>query len=167
MNLSRNEGHMLVESIVAITLVLVGLTGIITLLLRSTVANRDAYNRLTASYLAAEGIEVIKYLIDKNIADNELSGGVPWNKDISNSNGDPINFDTINFDSSGCPSISINYDSGVSAFVCTAGDAMQFSRSVEVLNNANSILVESTVTWTERNSPSSLTVVDEFFNWRR
>ena len=46
---------MLIESVVAISLVVIGLLGILTLLSNSIAFNRNAANKLTATYLAAEG----------------------------------------------------------------------------------------------------------------
>lgn len=70
---------MLVESIVALSLVVIGLLGIIALISRSVSLNSNVINRFVASALAAEGIEVVKNIIDSNFA----TKGANWNNGFS------------------------------------------------------------------------------------
>lgn len=74
----RESGYILIESIVAITIVIVGLLGIFALLSRSLSLNRVVADRFVASYLAAEGIEIVK-----NIADDNILAGRPWNAGLA------------------------------------------------------------------------------------
>ena len=162
----RRSGQVLVESIVAITLVLVGLLGIITLLLRSTVVNREIQNRLIASYLAAEGIELVRYVIDHDLA-NDVPGG--WNATVK-----PGTYE-IDFDAAQTPIplVLIPYENGtvyLSSGVYEqglVGDVeTDFTRRVRVVDTANKFNVVSEVTWSGRGS-FTITVEDEFYNWRR
>lgn len=61
------RGYLLIESMVAVTLVVVGLLGIFSLLSRSLSLNRVVSDRYAASALAGEGAEIIKNLIDNNV----------------------------------------------------------------------------------------------------
>ncbi|MAF80079.1 hypothetical protein CL629_03315 [bacterium] len=69
----------MLESIVAISMVVVGLLGIITLLMRSSHWHKDVSRELVGTYLAAEGIEVVKHLIDTNITEQLKTGSGTWN----------------------------------------------------------------------------------------
>ncbi len=69
----------MIESMVGISLVMIGLLGVMTLLIRSSQWNRDVTMKLQAAYLAAEGIEIVKNKIDSNIATMLSEGGASWN----------------------------------------------------------------------------------------
>ena len=73
------EGQAMIESIVAISVSVVGLLGIIAMLNYSLNTNRDVGRKFVATYLAAEGIEIVKSLIDKNYTDD-----ISWNSCVSN-----------------------------------------------------------------------------------
>ncbi len=73
-NLGSENGQSLIETVVALSVLVVGLLGIVVLLNNSLGLNRVTADNYTATYLAAEGIEVIKNLIDANII-----ARCPWN----------------------------------------------------------------------------------------
>lgn len=75
--LQKIKGQMIVESMIAISVAVVGLFGVMTLLSRSISLNRVIANHYIGNSLAAEGIEIIKYFIDKNYL-----AGVGWNADL-------------------------------------------------------------------------------------
>lgn len=68
----------MIESMVAITIGVVGLLGVLALLTQAVGANRSISDEFVATYLAAEGVEIVKNLIDKNYASN-----VGWNRGIT------------------------------------------------------------------------------------
>lgn len=73
-SLSRH-GQSLIEVMVAITLLTVGFLGIASLLSQSLVISRVTTNELTATYLASEGIEIAKNLIDHDVYLSEAQQG--------------------------------------------------------------------------------------------
>lgn len=71
----------MIEAIVAISLVVVGLIGVFGLLSSSTNKNKDVVQRVEATYIAAEGVEIVKSIIDTNIAfGHEWNAGLADNK---------------------------------------------------------------------------------------
>jgi len=68
---SRNSGQSLVEMLVAISVIVIALLGILVLVNRSLGINRVASEHYTATYLAAEGIELVKNLIDQKFKASE------------------------------------------------------------------------------------------------
>lgn len=74
----NNSGQLLLESAIAITVLIVGLLGIFGLLARSFGLNKIITIRYTAAYLAAEGIEIIKNIVDANAVQQ-----ISWNQDLS------------------------------------------------------------------------------------
>lgn len=77
-DIKKSEGSLLIESMVGISLVIVGLMGIIGLVIRSFQLNDTVVNRFIAANLAGEGIEVVKNIIDTRIAQK-----IPWGEIVS------------------------------------------------------------------------------------
>ena len=73
--LKSQKGQILIESVVAMSLIVIGLLGILTLLSNSIAFNRNVANKLTATYLA-EGIEVMKSIADENYT--QKNHGAPF-----------------------------------------------------------------------------------------
>src|SRR3989338_4130432 len=71
---NRCRGQLLIESMIAITIVVVGILAVFTLLSESQSLNRVVADRYIGTYLASEGLELIKNLIDKNYIQQ-----LPWN----------------------------------------------------------------------------------------
>ena len=59
---------------VAITVLTVGFLGISSLLSQSLALNRVTTNEITATYLASEGIEIAKNLIDHDVYAQQIGG---------------------------------------------------------------------------------------------
>lgn len=76
------SGQLLIEALVSISIILVGLVGILNLLANSMRLNRIVSDQYTATYLASEGIEVIRNIVDTNININRTGGSVPWNRNV-------------------------------------------------------------------------------------
>src|SRR6185369_4698812 len=63
----RRSGQSLIEAIIAITLLTIGFLGIARLLSQSLFFTKVVSDQTTATYLAAEGIEIVKNLIDHDV----------------------------------------------------------------------------------------------------
>lgn len=165
------RGITIVETMVGITVGVAALLGILTLLIRSFGYNTDVRNKLIASNLAAEGIEVVKGILDKNITQQN-----PWNEGITNGRYN-ISFNTEAL----TPANSIAplcFDGSTGMYVydeaCSELDqnVSLFTRIVEVVNtdvnenDGDHIIVSSTVSWVARGSVDSVYLEDHFFNWR-
>ncbi len=156
----------MVESIVSINVALIGLLGVLGLLSTSLNLNREAGQKIIATYLAAEGIEVVK-----NIIDNNYTNDSSWNNGVStgfyevvyNSNVlDPVSDSYLKFE----PSTGI-YSYG-------GGEPILFKRVIEIEerdndgdNKTEEILVKSKVQWTARvGGLKDIVLEDHFFDWR-
>ncbi|MDO8504368.1 MAG: hypothetical protein Q7S36_00745, partial [Candidatus Liptonbacteria bacterium] len=71
---TTRSGQLLIEMIVALGVLTLGFLGITSLLSRALALNRVSSDSYTATYLAAEGIEVVK-----NILDGNRMRGASWN----------------------------------------------------------------------------------------
>ena len=154
----------MVESIVALSVATVGILGVLGLLSRSLGINKDVGQKFIATYLAAEGIEVVKSLIDKDLVD-----GNSFNATVSGGDYE------VNFDDTVLASYSdrfLNFDSATGIYGYGSGSATPFRRKITIteidLNGGGTdeIKVNSSVTWAVRGGTETVNLEDHFFNWR-
>jgi hypothetical protein len=174
-NNRRRRGQSLIEALVALTILMVALLGIEALLTRSFLLDRVTADQTKATYLASEGIEIAKSLIDHDVYEDIATGGnaggwghcLPpgdYQLDFMTVNcPSPNNFDgtPLGFD----PTMGLySYDHGLYGGTLTPTD---FVRRIHITEpSANEIDVESTVTWSTGSViDQSLTLEDQFYNW--
>jgi hypothetical protein len=173
LDIKNREGNLLIESMVAISVVLVGFLGVLGLLSRSLGINRDVSQKFIATYLAAEGSEVVKSLIDKDFVD-----GRAFNETVSEGSHE------VSYDSAGLTTLSsntgvrsedfllLNPDNGVYGYV--AGNQTVFKRTIFVEeidyhdppNGTDELKINSIVEWSSRGESREINLEDHFFNWR-
>ena len=159
---SRKEGQALIESIVAASILTVGFLGLLSLLARSLSVNRVVADNYIATYLGAEGIEVVKNIIDTNILQHR-----PWNQDIDQGNyeveynsrslSSPFAGRTLFFDP-----VADLYSYNDQGTVATP-----YTRKVSIELLDDEIRVISHVSWVTRGGgTSAIDLEDHFYNWR-
>lgn len=168
----KQNGQLMIESMVAISMVTIGLLGIITLLIRSSQWNRDVGMKLQATYLAAEGIEVVKNIIDTNIAGmlSRDGGLVSWNSSLNDGTYE-VDYKTTkeNVSEASEPLRVLGFypESGY-GYSVSAGERKEspFRRKVTVSWKAgNKVLVRAEVFW---GLPEKKVVLEDVFTfWRR
>ncbi len=152
------RGSVLLESLIAITVLTIGMLGVFSLLSRSVGLTRVVANQYIGAHLAAEGIELIKNMIDTNTL-------VPraWNAGLASgiyeiaygSGLEPDNNRTL------------FYDSGSGLYDYASGDiATTFKRQVQITRiGAFELQVNSRVSWTTRGGGEfNVDLEDHFFN---
>jgi hypothetical protein len=169
----KESGQILVETMVALTMVTIGLLGLLNLLSSSIGLNKVVSDQYVASYLAAEGIEIVKNIIDNNIAENQafnagLAVGtyeVDYNSDqlISAS---PNSLKYLKFDGGNGGSFKYTYNP-----LGTDYQTTNFTRMITTHQGAlgsDELVVQSKVGWVTRGG-GELDVVleDHFYNWRQ
>ncbi|HXF44000.1 MAG TPA: hypothetical protein VNK70_00830 [Candidatus Paceibacterota bacterium] len=162
--IKNRKGNLLIESIVALSIATIGIVGILGLLSQSVGLNKEVSQKFVATYLAAEGIEVVKSLIDKNVADAN-----PWNEGIAGGDYE-LSFDgTALVPFSGTP---LKFDSDTGVYGYGDGVATPFKRKVSITEidldegGTDELKVVSSVTWTGRSGEESVVLEDHFFDWR-
>lgn len=165
--LEQNKGQILIEVMVALAMVVIGMLGLLSLLSNSIGTSKVVSDQYVGSYLAAEGIEIVKHMLDSNAAsinrsftDGISQFGVPYEVEYSSSQL-VSNNRFLRFGSPVASQSRYNYETG---------EATPFKRSVvleAVGGNLNEIKVTSTVTWVSRGGATySIVLEDYFFNWR-
>lgn len=151
---------MMVESMIALTIVVGGLLGIFTLTSRSVSLNQVITSQYVGSNLAAEGIEITKNIIDKNALQ-----GRPWNEGIVS--GD-YEVDYLSRSLSAFSNRTLLLDPASGLYQYAVGNPTTYLRKITVdVISADEIAVKSLVSWTTRDSAQfEVNLEDHFFNWR-
>lgn len=162
------KGSVLMEAIVGISLVTIGILGIISFLTRSSGFYNSAVNNLKATYLAAEGIEVVKNIIDTKY----VTGGNKW---------DPPSIGWYYLDygttAGSFSSIPVPPPPSAAQFVKftpatgiygNQGDVDTIFRRIVNIKDLTSYRrdVLSYVSWTENGSQKQVLLEDHFYDWR-
>lgn len=157
---NTKKGYILIESMIGISVAIVGILGVLNLLSRSTSLNRVISNQFVGNYLAAEGIEITKNLIDANIIQKK-----PWNQGFISGNFEADYF-AVGLEPD--RSRSILFDSASNRYSYYIGIPTLFRRTINIqLIGSEEIKVNSIVKWTSRGGGQfEANLEDHFFNWR-
>lgn len=163
--LKARRGQALIEAIIALTVLTFGMVGIFTLLSNSFGLNKTTTNQYVAVNLAAEGIEMVRNLIDINTMANEPVQTVPWNSGISDGSWEADYNDTGLTNYSGR---LLLFDPTSELYSYDLGAGTIFRREIEIENvSLYQIRTISRVTWRDRGGVNfDVVLEDRFFNWR-
>lgn len=192
-NSGSRTGQSLIEAMAALGILTVGLVGVLTLLSRSFLLQRETADEAKATYLASEGLEITKSLIDHGVyagvAQAEETNG--WDGDItqcfnfsqSGKSTHEVDFTTVDCSdfapvqqgdkgagqlclATGADNVPRYYDCDDKS-IPSGATPTGFYRLVTVSRpDKNTIDVVSTVTWdTGTITNQSVTVEDTFYNW--
>ncbi len=161
-NKKNAGGFTIIELIAVVFVVTVGLVGIYTVSSQITAYTTLSFSNLTASYLAQEGIEIVR-----NIRDTNWLEGSDWNTGLSandyeadyNSNsGDLSSYSSSHY-------LNIEYGSGL--FGYGAGDPTKFKRKINITSEGDVLKISVTVSWQEKMTPYSITAQENLYDWYR
>jgi len=161
-NMRRNRGQVLIEVIVALSVVVIAFSGALSLLGTSVGLTRTISNQYIGTYLAAEGIEIVKNMIDEN-----YFKGAAFNANLAN---DTYHFDWRSTSGSGSAGdIFLNYNAGSMKYQYGGGGTpTAFKRDIIIRNSPGSpvsIEVESRVMWTGKGGDFEIVLGDRFTEW--
>ena len=147
---------------VAVAVLTVGFLGVITLLSRALSLNRVVSDNYTATYLAAEGIELAKNIIDGNAAQGGWGSGA--NQGVYEIDITSTAFATPAEDH------PLIFDPATRLYSYQNGNPTSFVRRVTVTpidDGTAEIQVNSEVVWTTRGGGRSrVNLEDHFYNWK-
>ena len=158
-NKNNKNGFTLIEAIVAIGIVMVGLFSALGAITTALFYVSNIQDRLIATNLVAEGIEVAR-----NIRDNNHLQDRVWNNDLANGDYQAA-YNSTSFSSySGNPLL---LDSSTGLYNYSSGNPTYYLRRISIANLSDyEIRVISTVTWQRRGVTYSSSAEDHFFNWQ-
>jgi len=165
----QEEGQLLVEAMIAISVLIIGVFGIFSLLNQSLGLNTIVTSQYIASNLAMEGVEVIKNLIDNNVLQ-----GKAWNEGLATSGDDyEVEYNTNSAPLTPYSGKPLKFDSATGLYNYSTGNDTNFKRKVRLENiqdpsagEYNEIRVNSIVSWTIKGGSYEINVENHFFNWR-
>lgn len=154
----------MMEAIIGISVAMMGLLGILTLFTRSLAYNHDLERRLTATYLAAEGIELVHAKIDENYMNRAA-----WDFDIFDGSYQ-IDYRSTALGLSGTAN-RISFVNERYVQEDPASNPLPYVRKVEIQKithngNSDELRVVSRVSWDARTGPTETVLEDHFFNWK-
>ncbi len=159
---------MLIEAMVAMGVISISLLGVFALLSQSLELSRTTSNQYVGTYLAAEGIEVVKNIVDTNT----YKGGAAWNAGLIQSGQSSYTF-TVQYDSTAPESFSVDtpllFDPSTGTYNYQTGNYTTFTRAVTVtsLLSGNELQVDSVVGWVNSGGiKDSVKLEDDLYNWR-
>lgn len=163
--MKHSRGFTLIETMVAITVLLVSLAGPLTIATKGLSASIFARDQITAFYLAQEAIEFVRNQRDTyNLLQNngfltEFSSCISGTcrVDIRNS--------AIAACSGVCPPLRYNRSTGFYSY--GSGEISRFTRSVSLESiNSDETAVIVTVNWTSGLIGKTFTIRENLFDWQ-
>lgn len=176
-----NKGFTLIEVIAAILIILIGLLGVFSATQKIVSYIAFSNSKLTASYLAQEGLELVRNIRDNNWLSNDVPAPL-WDKWIDNtapdcssltSTGCEIDYDATNLVSYGTGTF-LKIENGSGLYGYDIGSPTKFKRKItikaidnDVPLNGNDILeITVLVEWSERGEYHSITARGNLYDWR-
>lgn len=171
----NKNGQSLLEALVALAVLVTGFLGMITLFSRSFFLDRVVSDQTKATYLAEEGIELTKNLIDHDVYLGLATAGAQggWGACFNfaaGTNDYELDYTTVN-----CPAgpnytgLPLKFDPATGLYSYTGPVTTNFARRIRITKPAgqpDEIDVQSIVTWsTGPVTSQSLTLEDHFYNW--
>ncbi len=154
---ASRRGEVLMESLIAITVVVIGLLGMFSLLSRSVSLTRVVADRYVAAGLAAEGIEVVKNLVDHNVLTRK-----PWNLGLDTGAYEVV-YNSVVLEPFTNKTLFFDNASGLYSYQ-SSGVPTHFLRKVIVERiAADELKVNSIVSWTTRGGATFETNVEDHF----
>jgi len=152
------KGFTLIELIITIFVISVGLVGVMTLIQNTLQSASAVRSNLTASYLAQEGIELVRNIRDANWVEGE-----EWDKGLTHCfGGCQMDYnDSSLFIYDGSFLISDNEGFYRYGF----GKESKFQRKITINLNIEYLEVKSEVFWEDREKNQSIEVVEHLYNW--
>jgi len=164
-----NKGFTFLEIIIAIFVMTIGIVGALLAVQYAISATTQSYSRLTAAYLAQEGIEIVRNIRDTNWLEQRTTPTTPWDDGLEEGDWEADYKDaSLRFCDPPC-----DYDNNLKFlkknsngfYNYNTGEITQFKRKITIEKPATSTLkVTVTVYWGE--GKHSLTTQENLYNWR-
>ena len=162
----RTRGFTLLEVIAAIFILTVGVGGSFSLIHQTLVATSAVKLELTGSYLAQEGMEIVKNLRDQGWLTKRATSTLSWDEHLRGDGYWQIDYLTQeSSDWTAYNSTPLNIDSN-GFYGYSAGDATAFTRKVsleEISTTTTKVTVN--VEWKERGRTHSVEILENITNW--
>lgn len=169
MNKMLQRGFTLLEAVISIFIVTMGVGGVFALVNQTIDNTRAVSSKLTAIYLAQEGIEVVRHIRDNNFLEiRQGVEGAAWNNNLSAG----VKYFDFTAEEKNTSNLVIwqgNTYRHFSESTCSVPQPCQdtsFNRSIEIDYPQDYIMVvKSIVAWQERGITRQVTVQENLYKW--
>ncbi len=184
--LSTHQGFTLVEVLVSISIFMIAIVAMVVVSAQGINNTAFAKNQLTASYLAQEGIELVRNARDNYIQNIQLFsdfstdfGNYCINDLLNGGNFTGCTIDPMIVSGGAailaatehcineCPVLLYDQE-GFYTYVSNTGVPTQYRRTitVDIIDAAQEVRVTSKVSWRQGQSTPSVSATENLFNWR-
>jgi type II secretory pathway pseudopilin PulG len=160
----KKNSFTLLEAIFAISILIFTLTGSFALISRLLGFSPQIQSKLIASYLAQEGIEIVRNIRDTNWIQNQS-----WLTNLSTTTSAKLDYLSNSFpDSINCvigDNDPLNFNGNY--YTCRAGTPTKFKRKItltQISPDEIEVLVE--VSWQEKGTIQKVRVKEHLYNWK-
>jgi len=155
----KNKGFTIIEVTISIFVITIGIIGIYNLVPQVVLNNAVNINRLVASQLSMEGLEIIR-----NIRDSNWLKGQSWDLGLGScADGCEIDYNDQNFyPFSGQGRVLLIDSNGFYNY--SVGTATNFTRKITITNQGNYLDIGVQVSWPGKYSP--FIAGAKLYNWR-
>ncbi|HOK97153.1 MAG TPA: prepilin-type N-terminal cleavage/methylation domain-containing protein [Candidatus Paceibacterota bacterium] len=174
MRKNKKNGFTLVECLVAISILIIGILSSFILVTKALYNATVIQDRLTASFLAQEGIELVRNIRDTNFIQSLNSSGVSWRNGLGKGEAsdtcytiDAFSPKGITLESVSCNSSRpLKYYKDQNIYNYQTGEDTPFYREIKIEEiSDDEIRVISHLKWKTKNTDFDLEVEDHLYNW--
>lgn len=168
-NLMRNSnaGFTLIESLVAISILLLSISAPLTIASKGLASSFFARDQITAFYLAQDAVEYIR-----NARDNNFLSGTSWLSGFPDTSGASFTVDTTDGIMSLCPGggcavLEYNNSTGFYSYNDPNGKPSIFTRSVSInAINANEVIISVKISWSTGTFNRTFSIKENILDWQ-
>jgi prepilin-type N-terminal cleavage/methylation domain-containing protein len=160
------KGFTLVEVLVAILLLFIVISASTALVTKALSSTQSTKSKFIASYLAQEGLELVRNIRDSNWVESQTDPAIPWDEELSAGDWE-IDYQSQNMFSYSDRKLNIN-SSGFYNY--NSGTQTAFTRKISIqkiddAGNEYHLRVTSQVGWSLRGINYNLLAIEDLYNW--
>lgn len=164
-----NRGFTLLEVIIAVFLIIVGISGAFLLITKTLGQMAASSSQLVAAYLTQEGIEIVRNIRDTNWLE-QIDHTNDWNEGLTGcSAGCTADYTYTASEDPNLLAIPadnfLNID-GNGFYSYSAGTADKFKRKITIDTSTDILEVKVEVTWEEKGKSYQYFAQENLYNWR-
>lgn len=172
----KEKGFTMIEVLVALTLFSLAVTGVLTVTLQGGLTIGAASRNITASYLAQEGVELMRARRDSRILTSPGNFAVGWGDFVSNEVAQCSGNNVCDIEAHNplvvvsCPQgfcpLVYNTSGQYEGYYTHTQGSSNFSRSIKLTTiGQDEVQVEVRVNWVEGSANRSVIAKESLFNW--
>ena len=163
-----SKSFTLIEILIAIFIITLGAGAAFNVIQTTTRLTSVTSDQLIASYLAQEGIEVVRNIRDDNWLASRSNPNIAWDANIAGTTSYDLDYSSASFPDPNCNLGADNFLMNDGSFYnCSTGQNTKFKRKIAVdKSQAGMMVVSADVSWEERGNLHHVDVETKLYDWR-